>query len=326
MISIIVPVYNTRDYLCRCVDSLLAQDYTDYEIILIDDGSTDGSGKLCDQLASDHRKIRVVHQTNAGLSAVRNTGIKQAKGDYLTFVDSDDAVAANFLSALFTLAQDSKAEVAVCTFVEIQANGKQRNFTTPDSSKQMLEPKVCLEKMLLERDGLSLSACAKLYARKIFQKIKFPEGKLYEDVGTTYKLIMASKRVAYIAEPLYYYYANSDSIIHQEFNTNKLDLITLTDKMCAEITQKYPGLEPVAKLRQMHARFSVLRQMVMVKKPISQQEAFQAVEQEIITYLRDHRADVLQNPNASLRDHIAMRTLMMGKSIFALSWRIYSLR
>lgn len=326
MISIIVPVYNTRDYLCRCVDSLLAQDYTDYEIILVDDGSTDGSGKLCDQLASDHRQIRVVHQANAGLSSARNTGIKQAKGDYLTFVDSDDAVAANFLSTLFTLAQGSKAEVAACTFVEIQTNGKQRNFTVPDSSEQILKPESCLEKMLLERNGLSLSACARLYARKLFQKIKFPEGKLYEDVGTTYKLIMASRKVAYIAEPLYYYYANSDSIIHQGFNTKKLDLITLTDKMCSEVVQKYPRLESVAKLRQIHARFSILRQMVMVKKPISRQETFQATEQDIITYLRDHRADVLQNPNASLRDRIAMRTIMMGRGIFALSWRIYSLR
>ena len=326
MISIIVPVYNVRDCLCRCVDSLLAQDYTDYEIILVDDGSTDGSSRLCDQLATDYAQIRVVHQSNSGLSAARNAGIKRAHGDYLTFVDSDDAVAVNFLSTLLNLLMENKTEIAACTFAEISTRGKQRNFVSPDQLPRLLSPEACLKAMLLEADGLSLSACAKLYARKLFQKVSFPAGKLYEDVGTTYKLIMSSKKIAYLPQPLYYYYANPNSIIHQEFNFAKLDLISLTDQMCAEIAQKYPRLVSVTNLRRMHARFSILRQMVLVRSKASQSEKFRSTEQEIITYLRARRADILRNPNASVRDRLAMLTLLMGKPIFALSWRIYNLR
>lgn len=323
MISVIVPVYNTRDYLCRCVDALLAQDHHDVEIILIDDGSTDGSDKLCDQLANDHAEIRVIHQTNAGLSAARNCGVKAAQGEYLTFVDSDDAVAVNFLSTLYSLIVEQNVEIAACTFAEITPRGEQRDFVASSHLVQILDPATCLQKMLLEQDGLSLSACARLYAKRLFKQVKFPVGKLYEDVGTTYKLVLASQRIAYLPQPLYYYYANSASIIHQEFSFAKHDLIELTDCACDDIVQQFPELRPITDLRRMHARFSILRQMVVVNKATRQKSKFQQTEQHIITYLRTHRADVLHNPYATLRDRMAMYSLLIGKTCFALCWQLY---
>lgn len=323
MISVIVPVYNTKSTLQRCVDSILAQTYSDFEIILVDDGSPDGAGELCDQLAQQHNNIRVLHQKNAGLSAARNAALKIAKGEYITFVDSDDTILPNMLKVLSSL-RDSP--VRICSFAEIASDGKPHPIAgaSVDAVPQSLPVESCLRDMLLER-GFTMSACGKLYHRDLFKTVQFPANKLYEDVGTTYRLIMQCPHyVACQLLPLYEYHQNQDSIIHQSFNFQKLSLIELTDGMCDEIDQKFPNLKDVTNLRRMHARFSILRQMVLAKPAPAERAQFRQTKQGIISYLHEHKAWVLQNHYADKRDQLAMCSLLLGLPVFKLAWKIYS--
>lgn len=331
LISVIVPVYNTKSTLERCVNSILAQTYPNLEIILVDDGSPDGAGELCDQLSKKHKNIRVLHQKNAGLSAARNAALKIAQGELITFVDSDDTIHPIMLEELSRLGRP----VGICSFTEIASNGKPHPIPGAlplDKAPARLEwvelqglpVEDCLRRMLLEQ-GFTMSACGKLYHRDLFKTVQFPVGKLYEDVGTTYRLIMQCPRYVYFSPlPLYGYHQNAGSIIHQNFNFHKLDLIELTDQMCDDIDQKFPNLQPVTNLRRMHARFSILRQMVLAKPSAQDKVKYQQVEQKITQYLLQHKDWVLRCPDASRRDRLAMRSLLLGRPVFKLAWKIYS--
>lgn len=322
MISVIVPVYNTKATLRRCVDSILAQTYSDFELILVDDGSPDGAGELCDQLAKEHSQLRVIHQPNAGLSAARNAALKIAKGNQITFIDSDDTVVPDLLQ---TLLDCHSTPISICSFLEILPSGASRPISgaNPDPAPETLDTATCLRRMLLEQ-GFTMSACGKLYDRQLFQSVKFPEGKLYEDVGTTYRLVLQCPKITYTSAPLYHYYQNSGSIIHQGFNFHKLSLITLTDQMCDTLDAKFSELSDITNLRRMHARFSILRQMVLARPTSAERTKFQKTQQEIVNYLRTHRAWVLKNPHADKRDRLAMRSLLLGLPAFKLAWQVYT--
>lgn len=322
MISVIVPVYNTKSTLQRCVDSILAQTYTDFELILVDDGSPDGAGELCDQLARQHSRIRVLHQKNAGLSAARNAALKIAQGDYITFVDSDDAADPTLLQILL---DNHRAPISICSFLEILPSGASRPLAgaSSDPAPETFDTATCLRRMLLEQ-GFTMSACGKLYDHQLFQSVEFPEGKLYEDVGTTYRLILQCEQAIYTSAPLYHYYQNSGSIIHQGFNFHKLDLITLTDQMCDTLDAEFSELKDITNLRRMHARFSILRQMVLASPASADRLKFQQTEQEITKYLHIHKSWVLKNPHAGKRDQLAMRSLLLGLPAFKLAWQVYA--
>lgn len=366
LISVIIPVYNTANTLTRCVESVCGGTYTNLEVILVDDGSKDGGGELCDQLAKSDSRIKVIHQRNAGLSAARNHGLEVMRGEFVTFIDSDDTMQPEMIDYLYHAIATanhqtpSKTKISVCSFNRVYHDGRHDNFlpkhlrpsaltqapqvnlddcpavstkaTTPPPLL-LFDAATCLTTMLSE-DGFTMSAWGKLYASDLFQDIRFPEGKLYEDVGTTYKLILKCSEIAFIPVALYDYYQNPDSIIHQSFNYTKLDLIQLTDQMCDQIESSFsPHLPPrplynALRCRRMHARFSILRQMVLVNSFASSasKHRFQQTQSEIIKYLKTHQNDVLKNPAATLRDRLAMRSLKLGLPIFKLAWKIYSKR
>lgn len=301
MISIIVPVYNRKNTLERCVASILNQSYTDFELLLIDDGSTDGSAKLCDQLTRRDSRIKVLHQKTSGPSAARNRGLKSAKGEYVTFVDSDDTIAPTMLEVLLNEIQHHQVKLSICTFAEVFPGGQRKIFARASDKSQVLDTKTCLQKLLLEQ-GFMLSVWGKLYARELFTHVQFPEGKLHEDVGVTYRLILQCDRIAFTNFVGYNYYQHSDSIIHYDFDARKLDLIALTDAMCDEIDAKFLELKNVTNQRRMHARFSILRQLHGRPK----------VKQGITQYLKTHRNYILQNPFATPRDRFALRLVLLN--------------
>lgn len=337
LISVVVPVYNVVNSLEHCVKSITTQTYRNLEILLIDDGSTDFSGKLCDMLAQHDSRIRVFHQENQGLSAARNTGIEHLRGQYVTFVDSDDALQTDLVSYLYDLILREQAQISICSFDEVTIrNDKQppkvastiapptlsrRPFAQPTVREvQTFDRSAALQAMLLEQ-GFTMSAWSKLYAVDLFRTIRYPVGKLYEDVGTTYKLILGSERITFGNQPLYEYYQNPTSITKQAFSFRKLDLIDLTDQMCDDIMAKLPQLREVTRLRRMHARFSVLRQMNHL--PQDQKMDYRRARCQITQYLRQHRADVLENSLATRRDRLAMYSLLFGRLPFSLAWKIY---
>lgn len=319
LITIIVPVYNVSQFLPACLESLKKQSYPKCEFLLIDDGSTDGSGVACDEFAKTEPRARVIHQQNLGLSEARNRGIREASGDYITFLDSDDTIVPDYASYLFSLVRNHQAKIAICGIKEITLKNKAIYYSA-DYPEKAMSTEETLGRMLRE-EGFTVVAYAKLYHKSLWQNVSFPAGVLHEDLGTTYRVIEKCPLIAFGPEAKYIYIKRSASISSSSFSSQKLDIITQTDTMCDDIESKFPYLLNTVNLRRMHARFSVLRQIVLVKKPDA---TTLSTEQEIIKYLLDHKKFITKNPHATKRDKFAIYTLILNKNIFKLAWIIYS--
>lgn len=310
IVSVIVPVYNVKDYCEKCLTSLASQTYPHIEVVVIDDGSTDGSGAICDTYGKRDSRFRVFHTKNGGLSAARNYGIKKSTGKYLTFVDGDDFVVSDYIEALIREQSANHSDVVICRQKQVRP-GENIQKTTSMTTVSHLSPEDCLSQMLLE-DEINLSACAMLISRHLMSDISFPVGKYHEDVGTTYRIIMAASQISLIHTEKYYYVQRGSSIIHS-FSDGKLDLVTLTDEMCDAIDAAYPALLDATRIRRMHARFSILRQI-----PLDHQEA-----RNISSYLRQHRDYILANKKAAKRDVAAMICVLIGDGFYQRVWKIY---
>ncbi len=209
-VSVIVPVYNVKEYLEKCVNSILAQTYSDHELLLIDDGSTDGSGALCDRLAEGKERIRVIHQENAGLGGARNTGIEAARGKWLLFVDSDDYLEPEILERSLAAAQKAEAQVVLFPLRSVdEAGNTLSELREPLPSGQALETAKCRELFLA-----SPCACSKLYLASLFRDtgIRFPSRVWYEDIRTTLKLYLTAEKAVYLDEIGYDYLLREGSI------------------------------------------------------------------------------------------------------------------
>lgn len=233
MISVIVPVYNVEPYLHQCVDSILAQTYTDFELILVDDGSPDNCGAICDEYAEKDSRIRVIHQKNGGLSAARNAGIDAARGEYLAFVDSDDWVHPEMLRLLHQAICQTGLQISACSFLRTHER------------EVVIEP-VKLD--IIELDGASFYAseknveaciaCNKLYKRELFCKIRYPEGRTHEDEFVTYKLLYWAGKVAYIPAKMYFYYQNAQGIMGRPYSTERLNAVKAFEEQAAFFRNK----------------------------------------------------------------------------------------
>lgn len=226
LISIIVPVYKVEAYLPRCVDSILAQTYKNLDIILVDDGSPDNSGKICDDYAKKDDRITVIHQPNGGLSDARNAGIAKAKGAYLTFLDSDDWVPSEYIDYLYELLKETGSAIALCNFLKTTTEALPQ--TTEPEMVTVMKNEAILAKYIDLGDDFHpqlVMACGKLFEASLFETIRFPVGKLHEDEFTTYKLFHFAPQTVLSKKPLYYYWQREDSIMGEAgFRLqNKLD-------------------------------------------------------------------------------------------------------
>lgn len=222
-ISVIVPVYNVEPYIYRCVDSILNQTFTDFELILVDDGSPDNCGKICDEYAEKDPRIHVIHQENGGLSAARNAGIDWAMNNsdskWITFIDSDDWVHPQMLSMLFNIAEKEDLLLVLCQYQQQQ---HQTQYILYDNVKYSIK---LPELAYIENYSISMIACSKLYNKSILKKHRFLVGKLHEDAFFTYKVLFECSKVAIIDFPLYFYMINNNGITHSPWKPKRLDEI-----------------------------------------------------------------------------------------------------
>lgn len=206
MISVIIPVYNVEPYLRKCLDSIVHQTYRDLEILIIDDGSTDGSGKICDEYAEIDERAKVFHTENKGLSCARNLGLDNATGDWIGFVDSDDWIEPDMYEMLLIRAEEKGADVVECgVFTEYPKKTEERKRYNREISGMVAV-------QMLLRNELSNDAWSKLWRRSCFTSIRFPEKRVYEDVATTYRIFAAASRVCTIANSKYHYLIRKGSI------------------------------------------------------------------------------------------------------------------
>lgn len=231
LVSIIIPVYNVENYINRCVRSVINQTYRNIEIILIDDGSPDNSGEICDEFANKDNRILVIHKQNGGLSDARNHGIRKASGKYITFIDSDDWVSFKYIETLVYNIENYNAEISICGYIST-AN---ENYIFEEDKKigniTVLNSKQAIEKQY-DKDKVNyIVSWGKLYNINLFDNIEFPYGKIHEDEFTTYRLYSMANRIVATASKYYAYYQRNDSIMGSGFNVKaRLDLIEALDQ------------------------------------------------------------------------------------------------
>ncbi len=218
-ISIIIPVYKVENYLCKCLDSVLAQTFCDYEVILVDDGSPDHCGDICDEYAKKDDRIKVIHKQNGGLSDARNAALEVCTGEYLTFIDSDDYVAEDHLEVLYSTLVSCAADIAVSNISSFREEKIGERFYCPSTEVRVLEGKEMFS--TLEQP----CAQAKLYKRFIFHDIRFPVGKLYEDAFIFHDVLAKANKLVLTGRNTYFYLIRSDSIMHQEYSIRSTDII-----------------------------------------------------------------------------------------------------
>lgn len=315
LVSVVVPVYNVEKYLENCVYSIIKQTYENIEIILVDDGSTDNSSSLCDSFMKRDKRINVYHKKNGGLSDARNYGIEQSKGKYLTFVDSDDTLENDCIEYLYNLLNKYNTMMSICNY-NVITNNKIISYTTKDLEFKF--DKITALKELLKENKFSVSSCAKMYEKNLFNNVKFPVGKLCEDNGTTYKLVEKCAYIAYGSKSKYNYYKRENSIMTSSFNEKKFDLIELVDQMKSDLESKYPELHDDILKKQILSRFSILRQIVL-----SDYNNKEKID-EIVKFLKKNKKFIFTNKNVSKREKMAMLSLLFGKKFFKFSWVMYT--
>ena len=221
-ISIIVPVYNVENYLDRCISSILEQSFTDFQFILVNDGSKDNSGTICDEYAKKDSRIKVIHQDNLGLSAARNIGIEASQGKYITFIDSDDFIHTNMLYILYNNLLENKADISVCNYNLVYED----KLTTRDWGNNDIAVYNNIEsvkKIVEKSETVMIIAWGKLYKRDLFDDIRYPVGKYHEDEFVTYKLLYKSTKTVVTDAKLYYYLQRSNSITGSTYSIKRLE-------------------------------------------------------------------------------------------------------
>lgn len=241
LISVIIPIYGVEKYLNRAVDSVLAQTYRNLEIILVDDGSKDGCGQICDAYEKKEARIRVIHKENGGLSDARNAGLDVAGGDYIAFLDSDDYYAPRFIEILYEEIIKNDAQVAICTYEVTEEMKIQDGPDFEAYGKQYDEGQVIIncygrEAMLMNQYDICFSdatyfivAWNKLYKAALWREIRFPKGKIHEDEATTYRIFDQAQKGVYVKLPLYAYFSMPGSITRETFHLKRLDWMDALD-------------------------------------------------------------------------------------------------
>lgn len=249
-VSIIVPVYNVVSYVDVCLASIAAQTYDDIEVIVVDDGSTDGSGGICDAWADRDGRFRVIHQENHGLSAARNVGLDMALGEYVQFVDSDDFVVARYTQMLLEYAQRYDCRCVICGYAARQAGGWKSYV--PSAYPRAVGASESLELVL----GTGLRDCFmvsytvwnRIYKRSLFEEsgIRFPEGRIYEDVCVIVPILRVSDVVVLVPDVLYYKNDREGSITYEISASKAWECVQAFETLCSDVERDFPDLQPLA--------------------------------------------------------------------------------
>lgn len=284
MITVIVPVYNIKDYLPRCVHSITAQTYRQLEIILVDDGSTDGTGKLCDRLAREDGRIRVYHKENGGSSSARNLALSHAAGEYVGFVDSDDYIEPDMYELLMQGIQEFQVSAAQVARDEIDEKGNPLpDICVPPTEPVVIEGRKFMEELLMHRGDCSF--CTKLIRRDLFPEGAFPVGKLNEDFHLLVRMLPGLERIVSLPKQAYHVFyrigSNSRKADRETFSRVYADCVENADMVEGIVKRDYPELEEIA------FRFGIFQRLeYLLHIPISQMTKNNAFYRGIVSYLR----------------------------------------
>lgn len=289
LISIIVPVYNVEEYLSLCVNSVVNQTYKNLEIILVNDGSTDNSGEICNYYTKKDNRIIVINKENGGLSDARNAALDVMSGKYVFCLDSDDYIAPKTIEVLYKNMKKFNADIATTNYIEFfdAANVKNNNVIEP----KVLDTETALEALMYQK-GCKTSAWGKLYKAELFDEIRYPKGKICEDLPTTYKLFARAKKVCIGVGNCYYYRQRPDSIINSDFTIERMDALSFAEDETEFISNEFPEIEQSAVCREFLEAIYILTKLY--KHDGEYKNAYLRVKKSIIK----NRSTVLFDKNA----------------------------
>ena len=292
-VSVVVPIYKVENYLEKCVNSLLNQTLQDIEIILVDDGSPDRCGDMCEDFAQKDKRIKVIHKINGGLSDARNVGILAATSQYIGFVDSDDYVAVDMYEVLYNNMVQHDADISICGLYDCYKTKKIPQAT--GNEFLVLNNKEALG-LALEGRKLSVSAVNKLYKRELFEEIKFPKGKLFEDAFTIPKVLARAKKVVLDPKPKYFYVHREDSITTSAFKPQDFNVVEAYEQNLFFVEDKFQELRKQAEFRFLWSYMHVFDKMIL-------SENFTDFENynKVLSKLKSQTFSVLKNPFFSLK-------------------------
>lgn len=299
VISIIIPVYNVEMFIHKCIDSVLQQTYKTLEIILVDDGSTDSCGMICDEYKAKDDRIKVIHKKNGGLSDARNVGLKNATGQYVCFIDSDDYVVSDYIEYLYKVLREHNADISCCNFEYTYENETTEQTKIVDEKEKTYKyDKIDAMKSLLYQKNIDNSMWGKLFKMELFKNIEFPYGKIYEDFAVFYKLVLRSNTLVYSNLKKYLYLQREKSILGTPMGTKDLCMLEFADEMYKNVIKEYPSLENALNSRILNMDFYFLRRM--------DKEKFYKEYQEIVKDIKQRRKKVIKDKEIKLKTRIAI--------------------
>lgn len=323
LVNVVIPIYNVRDYLIKCVDSVLAQTHENIRVWLVDDGSTDGSSIMCDEYAVRDNRVRVIHKVNGGLSSARNAALNRVyslgpseRGEFVACVDSDDWVEPDYIEFLLGLIEVTGADVAQCGhYIDFSATrGVEKD---KDHSMRIFSGEDAIESLL--RNGpYDVTAWNKLYRAEVLERIRYPEGRSYEDTATAHLIANRARSVAVCMEPKYHYVQRYGSIANgTKWSDSKYDLVKSGDEMAAWAAERYPGLSGAALEKRIFVRLSTLAQMVNTGHYDNGRI------REMRAFVVRGAKQLLADPRASRRDKLGTVLITAGFWPFRVVWRFY---
>lgn len=265
-VSVIVPIYKVENYMLKCIDSILSQTLTDLEIILVDDGSPDHCGEICDEYEAKDSRVKVIHKKNGGLSDARNAGLVIATGEYIGFVDSDDYITPEMFKLLVELCEKNHTKIAGCDLAYVYDNSSKKEIRSTYEEKVFISQDF-FKKMLDVKCFLRTGVWNKLYKAELFKTVRFPNGKLFEDVGTMYKLIFQVDRISYASVPCYLYLKHrAGAITSGKYSEKEYDRLEMNTNMVEYIRDYQPELLNTAMgYRAINCNLSIVNSMINSK-------------------------------------------------------------
>ena len=323
LISVIIPIYNVEKYLKKCIESVIKQTYTNLEIILVNDGSTDGSGQICNEYKEKDNRIKVIHKENGGISDARNIGLNIATGKFIYFVDSDDYINDDAIEYLYKLLINNDAAIVIGNDKFVYEKTINKSIELQEENKNNKEweeiktytPEEAI-KSTFYNYGLTSSIWNKLYRAELFVDIRYPSGKICEDLATTYKLFARSNKIIFSNKITYNYLANrATSYMNVKFKKERMDGIYFCKEIINNFENEYPKLKDAAIYR-------LIIECIFVLMKLPNKREYKEENKEVKYCLKKYRFSVIKDKNITRVSRILLLVSYLGRIPLRIAWKI----
>lgn len=300
-ISVIVPIYKVEAYLPKCVDSIRNQTYRNLEIILVDDGSPDGCGALCEEYARADSRIQVIHKPNGGLSSARNAGLDIASGDWIAFVDSDDWIEPDTYEAMLSSAKRHEVPLVCAGRYDVDEQTMERTRGLCPEREETVSGEEMVSR-IFRWNQMDSSVCDKLFAAHLWKEIRFPQGKVVEDVPTTYRIVLLAGKAVLLPKPVYNYLCRANSITTAAMTEKNFHFYYHTEKIYADICANYPNLEPEARYLRVRALIYTIETLDLADKEAAAK--FASIHRDAREELKRNAAFLQKSPFFGIKERV----------------------